>query len=75
MMEQEIERAIRTTLVVINKQSIGIAVKKIMEAVSVNLDERNTHKEVVNILISNGLRLPKEYRDMIIKKLQEDDTK
>lgn len=33
-MRQEIERAIRTTLVVLNKQSINLAVDKIMEVVA-----------------------------------------
>jgi hypothetical protein len=73
-MEQEIERAIRTTLVVLNKQSIDIAVNKIMEAIGVNLDNRNTNAEVVNILISNGLRIPEEYREMVIDKLKGTTT-
>lgn len=33
-MRQEIERAIRTTLVVLNKQSINLAVDKIMEVMA-----------------------------------------
>lgn len=33
-LRQEIERAIRTTLVVLNKQSISIAVDKIMKEIN-----------------------------------------
>lgn len=41
-----------------------------MEATGVNLDQRNTNAEVVNILISNGLRLPNEYMEMVVDKLR-----
>lgn len=58
-MEQEIERAIRTTLVVLNKQSIDIAVKKIMDVIkeSKTVECRNCGEKVE--MITSGVFCPK----------------